>query len=130
MSFLPGPRQVARMRRLAAAHLGHRDRIAPDTIHTVQLLVSELVTNAVTHGDSATLKLILTCGPDAGIRIEVDDHSPGTPEPRNPGTPEPRSPGPDDENGRGLLLVTALAHTWGRTGTRTWCTVRTCETTI
>ncbi|WP_037802760.1 ATP-binding protein [Streptomyces sp. NRRL F-5135] len=40
-----------------------------------------------------------------GLRIEVHDASP-TP-------PEPRTPGADACDGRGLVLVAALAETWG-----------------
>ncbi|MFF0698551.1 ATP-binding protein [Streptomyces tendae] len=54
---------------------------------------------------------------DVHVVIEVDDGSPCT--------PVLRCPGPDDESGRGLLLVQALAEAWGVSpdGTTTWCTL-------
>ncbi|MER6111258.1 ATP-binding protein [Streptomyces hirsutus] len=42
--------------------------------------------------------------------------------------PAPAEPSKDDENGRGLLLVEALAHDWGSTlvrgGKRMWAELR------
>ncbi|MGY4998126.1 SpoIIE family protein phosphatase [Streptomyces sp. 900105245] len=71
-------------------------------ITKVELIVSELVTNAVHHGDGSTrLRLIqhqvLTC--------EVSDTHTGRPRPRPPHTLE--------ENGRGLYLVARLSRRWG-----------------
>lgn len=42
---------------------------------------------------------------DGGVRLAVGDHCP------NP--PIPREAAPTDEDGRGLLLVSLLAATWG-----------------
>ncbi|MEU1160902.1 ATP-binding protein [Streptomyces sp. NPDC090075] len=71
------------------------------------LLVSELATNAVIH----TLSVRILCGmglvADGCVRLEVHDHD-------YSGRGLPRcEPGPDDEGGRGLLLVEQLAHSWG-----------------
>lgn len=116
VSFPPDPRRVEHMRRLTAAHLKLIGRIAPDKIQTVQLLVSELVTNAIQHGDQRTdVDLSLTCASPSEVRIEVDDHTSGQ--------PQIQRPGPNDERGRGMLLVAAFAKDWGRADTRTWCTV-------
>ncbi|MBZ6253595.1 ATP-binding protein [Streptomyces olivaceus] len=104
----------ARCRRIVRAALSHWHR--SDLAETAELLTTELVTNAFRHGS----------GPDVGFRIslaeedlllEVNDGSPTV--------PVPRSPGPDDENGRGLFLVGALAESWGVSadGTTTWCTL-------
>ncbi|MFF4701129.1 ATP-binding protein [Streptomyces chattanoogensis] len=117
VSFPPDERRVEHMRRLAAAHLNRFGRIDPEVVHAVQLLVSEIVTNAIQHGKGADVDFYLTCDPSSEVRIEVDDHSPGA--------AEVQTPGPNDETGRGLLLVAAFASDWGRTGTRTWCTVPT-----
>jgi DNA-binding NarL/FixJ family response regulator len=70
----------------------------------VQLLVSELVTNAVVHAGSE-VEVAVRLLPDA-LRIEVIDRAPGTP--LRPGSPEE-----DAESGRGLLLVETLARAWG-----------------
>lgn len=72
----------------------------------VQLLVSELVTNAVVHaGTEAQVAVRLL--PDA-LRIEVVDHG----APTVPARPSmPRSE--DAESGRGLFLVDTIADAWG-----------------
>ncbi|MGH3328450.1 MAG: ATP-binding protein [Streptomycetales bacterium] len=79
-----------------------------------QLLVTELVTNAVVHaGTPARVRLSY----DGTLRLEVSDASP---EP-----PKPREPGPDDIGGRGLVLVSLLAQRWGWRaepgGKTVWC---------
>ena len=69
---------------------------------TMELIVSELVTNAIRHGGGPIrLRLIqhqvLTC--------EVSDSNTSHPRPRHPRT--------IDENGRGLFLVAQLSRRWG-----------------
>lgn len=68
-----------------------------------QLVVSELVTNAITHAASACqLRLSRSA---TTVRIEVADAGAGTPDPR-----------PDDpaaEHGRGMHIVAVLAVAWG-----------------
>ncbi|MCX4437624.1 MULTISPECIES: SpoIIE family protein phosphatase [Streptomyces] len=71
-------------------------------VATVQLIVSELVTNAIRYGGGPIcLRLIqhqvLTC--------EVSDS--------NTSHPRPRQPHTIDENGRGLFLVAQLSRRWG-----------------
>ncbi|MGW2936619.1 SpoIIE family protein phosphatase [Streptomyces sp. NPDC001156] len=71
-------------------------------VATVELIVSELVTNAIRHGKGPNrLRLIqhqvLTC--------EVFDG--------NTSQPHPRHPQILDENGRGLFLVAQLSRRWG-----------------
>jgi anti-sigma regulatory factor (Ser/Thr protein kinase) len=67
------------------------------------LLVSEIVANAVRYARSpAELRIYLT---DSEIIIEVSDDSTQLPQ---RGYPEP-----DDEAGRGLIIVDALATSWG-----------------
>lgn len=70
------------------------------------LVLTELLSNAVRHARVAgrQIETRFVARPD-GLRIEVHDASPDPPEPR---TPEPESCG-----GRGLILVDALADTWG-----------------
>ncbi len=70
------------------------------------LLVTELVTNAVVHAGTSVLLSIDTTGDDS-VRIEVTDRSPGT-------APILRAPTPDTSaGGRGLILLNALATSWG-----------------
>jgi anti-sigma regulatory factor (Ser/Thr protein kinase) len=67
------------------------------------LLVSELVTNACTHGaDPVTLRLEMN---SAKARVEVEDSIPEL--------PGVRSPTDRDPGGRGLLIVESLSHGWG-----------------
>ena len=74
-----------------------------DLVDDATLVVTELVTNAVVHGDSSfRLQLSRTSG---AFRIEVVDEGEGTPEPQ-----------PQDmeaEGGRGIMLVDAMASSWG-----------------
>lgn len=67
------------------------------------LVVTELVTNAVVHGDSS-FRLQLSRTPGA-FRIEVVDEGEGTPEPQPQDT--------EAEGGRGIMLVDAMASSWG-----------------
>lgn len=116
MSFDAHPRHVETARRVTADVLGEagvRDR---DAIGIVQLLVSEIVTNAIVHGHADSVSMRLSCDDRAEVLIEVDDHSSGS--------PEVREAGPEDEGGRGMRLVAHLARDWGRKGTCTWCTVQ------
>ncbi|WP_256725393.1 ATP-binding protein [Streptomyces sp. IMTB 2501] len=72
------------------------------------LVTSELVTNALVHtaGDRIACRLHDTAD---RIRIEIEDRQGG------PALPTARRPGPDDQHGRGLLLVDALSLDWGVT---------------
>ncbi|MFX4294952.1 ATP-binding SpoIIE family protein phosphatase [Streptomyces bohaiensis] len=75
-----------------------------DLLDSVELLVSEVVTNAVRYAERpVTLRLLRT---DA-LRCEVGDDVPQL--------PRLRQAGPADEGGRGLVLVQRLARRWGAT---------------
>jgi anti-sigma regulatory factor (Ser/Thr protein kinase) len=99
---------------------------------TAMLLVSELVTNSVTHSRSrrpgGTVTVAL-CAGRTSVLIQVRDDG-GTSEPRLAGTQARADPGTGNgaaghEHGYGLLLVDALAETWGSITTTdgrvTWC---------
>ena len=75
-----------------------------EVLDDVQLLVSELVTNAVIHAGS-DVEIAVRLLNDA-VRIEVVDTAPVT-------ALQPSSPEDEDESGRGLLLVETLASSWG-----------------
>ncbi|WP_169809402.1 ATP-binding protein [Actinomadura chibensis] len=84
----------------------------------VELMVSELVTNACEHSGRphGRVSLVAVCGPER-LRVEVTDAGGGT-------VPAPRRPDADDVRGRGLLIVAALSDGWGHladpdTGART-----------
>ena len=71
----------------------------------VLLVASELVTNAVRHGDGE-IEVRVDVGP-RGVRLEVLDEG-GVTVPEPPGVMPVNSPG-----GWGLHLVRALAQAWG-----------------
>ena len=85
----------------------NRDHIRADLIEDAQLLVSEIVTNAVRYG-RPDITLEVSVDPPA-IGIAVHDH--GADLPASP----PASPTPSQPSGRGLLIVDALASAWGVT---------------
>jgi chemotaxis response regulator CheB len=67
------------------------------------IVVSELVTNAITHADSpCQVRLSID---ETSVRVEVFDEGAGTPD------PQPASS--TSEHGRGLHLITALTAAWG-----------------
>ncbi|MGW5343679.1 ATP-binding protein [Streptomyces sp. NPDC004050] len=109
----PTPRGARLGRQLCAERL-HAWGIpyGTEAHEAVTLLVAELCTNAVRHGRvrgrDFHLRLAVSAQPTAAVRIEVTDT-------RGERTPEPAQhlPGPDRTEGRGLLLVAALADRWG-----------------
>ncbi|MFD7133478.1 PAS domain S-box protein [Streptomyces sp. NPDC059894] len=81
------------------------------------LLLSETLTNAVQHAEGPiTLRLHRTA---TALTVEVGD--------RSPHLPKPRPAAQDEESGRGLVLVGALADSWGvrptDEGKTTWFTL-------
>jgi anti-sigma regulatory factor (Ser/Thr protein kinase) len=103
---LPVAREAAAQARHALDDLG---RELPDgRIRDVQLLVSELVTNAVRHADLATGDVIELVVELADHKLRVEVHDPG-------GGFVPSSPSPDPArpSGWGLYLVAELADRWG-----------------
>ncbi|MER7703761.1 ATP-binding protein [Kitasatospora sp. NPDC097605] len=77
----------------------------PELADTAELLTSELVTNALQHtGQGAVFDAVLTG--DQRLRIEVQDGTARLPGRR-------RDPDAYATSGRGLLLVEALADSWG-----------------
>lgn len=76
-----------------------------DLIDTVQLLTSELATNAVLHARTAFA--VLVSRTDNEVRVDVLDGS--AVQPRS------RQPSPTAATGRGVNMVAALAEQWGTT---------------
>ncbi len=94
------PVVVARARQLAADQLASWG--LDETSFVTELVVSELVTNAIRYGQPPIrLRLIK----DAGLVCEVSDASSTSPHMRRART--------YDEGGRGLLLVAQLTQRWG-----------------
>jgi DNA-binding NarL/FixJ family response regulator len=85
-----------------------------DVLSTIELLVSEVVSNGVEHADS-DVDVRIAVGATT-IRVEVSD--------RSPVLPIVRSPCLDSPNGRGMRIVDNAASRWGvqarRTGKCVW----------
>lgn len=98
------PSAVPLARHKMQSYLGHVTESQRDR---VLLATSELVTNAVLHGQGpVTLRAWL----DGRLRVEVTESGGGDPEPR-------RLHRDDDESGRGLHIVEVVASRWGVTPT-------------
>jgi signal transduction histidine kinase len=83
---------------------------ASDYTDLVELVLSEILTNALRHGDGpATIRLAYD--PGRMIRVEVHDHGPGRPVFQHTTS--------EDESGRGLQLISGLVElnggVWGVT---------------
>ena len=113
----PSPTSVPRARRLAGGQLaywgyGEHREIA-------ELLVSELVTNALRYG-AGSIRLNLRAR-NGLLRVEVED--------AGATIPRVRRPDQGDEGGRGLRLVSMLSSGWGSartpTGKVVWFELRT-----
>ncbi|MGW1817305.1 ATP-binding protein [Streptomyces sp. NPDC002125] len=106
------------IRRIGRAQLRRWDLDALS--EPVELCLSELVTNAMRYGR----------GPVVGVRLHQDgshlliEVTDGSPDRAVLGVA-----GPDEERGRGLALVDAVADAWGVSddGTCTWCRLRVPE---
>lgn len=96
--------------------------VPPLFLDDALLLLSEVVTNAITHSDSAHtlggLVAVQITRIGATVRVEVADAGSATT------TPAVRAPTLDDDGGRGLWLVDLLAEEWGfhrdETGGSVW----------
>ena len=97
------PRSAAQARRLITATGGSWPSPLADT---ARLLVSELVGNAIRHGHGEiSLRVQLTS--QGALRVEVSDGNPTGPHVVDP------PPAADQDSGRGMLIVRALADSWG-----------------
>lgn len=99
------PGSPAQARRLTRARLTGWS-VCEDTCDTAALVVSELVTNAIVHTAGRRVVCELHDGADL-VRIAVRDEGCA------PGEPHPSPRRPEEEHGRGLLLVESLCHAWG-----------------
>jgi anti-sigma regulatory factor (Ser/Thr protein kinase) len=95
-----------------------------DALHDVTVVATELVGNAIRHGnanpdDPSAWTVAWSIGPDE-ILISVEDP--------NDAVPVVRHAAPDAPSGRGLAIVSALSSEWGvdpmETGKRVWAKVR------
>jgi anti-sigma regulatory factor (Ser/Thr protein kinase) len=94
------------------------ERCERAAIDTATLLVTELVTNAVIHGNGAGASLTLDEVTSGVIHVAVCDRSEDLPQ-RHPDVPAVEQIG-----GRGLFLIESFATAWGweplRVGKRVW----------
>ncbi|MBL3667501.1 ATP-binding protein [Streptomyces sp. M2CJ-2] len=89
--------------RKALANRGVTDQLAD----SVTLLANELVTNAVTHCRTSCAQVEVKLSlHEAQLMLEVSD-------PDRDRLPRLHDSAPDEEGGRGLVLVAALADEWG-----------------
>ncbi len=103
----PAPQSVGRARKFLVRHLDAWE--LPQLADSAELILSELVTNALAHAHPPYGNLIATRLQrlDHGVRIEVHDANGSKPELR-------RDPDPDAVSGRGLALVDTLTEGhWG-----------------
>ncbi len=110
MSFeLAGGPYAVTASRLALA--GLEDRLDPNVLFDIRLLVSELVTNCVKHGrvgPEESIMLNVAIG-DANVRVSVVDKGPGFEAPQQPVSEAAAEAG----SGWGLFLVDQLSESWG-----------------
>ncbi|MGW4870793.1 SpoIIE family protein phosphatase [Streptomyces chartreusis] len=106
-----GPEEVGRARAVVREQL--HDWGLAHLADTAELLVSELVTNAVRHSHGRPVELRLVRGDTLLCEVDDDDHD----------LPTLLSAGPLDDAGRGLRVVSMLAREWGTSRTSAGKTV-------
>jgi anti-sigma regulatory factor (Ser/Thr protein kinase) len=108
---------VTSARRFVAEALAHVPR---PLLEAVELMVSELASNCVTHARAEFEVCIVRSA--GALRVEVTDSGGGVPIMKHPDV--------NDLRGRGLVIVKELADEWGvvpragRTGKMVWFAVR------
>jgi anti-sigma regulatory factor (Ser/Thr protein kinase) len=85
---------------------GLNDRIAPDVVPDVKLLVSELITNSVKYGGNGEVTLKVESEDPRKLRVEVIDQGIGF-------VPVARNRPATEVGGWGLHLVQTLSDRWG-----------------
>ncbi len=84
----------------------HGVDLAGDVVADAELLVSELVTNALRHGEPEIRLWLCTHPPSLGVAVEDAGDSSRV---------APQEPEADQCSGRGLKIVDAIATSWGVT---------------
>ncbi|WP_279617226.1 ATP-binding protein [Streptomyces albus] len=93
----------AARRRIVTVLHSWRVPLSEETLRDVELMSSEVITNAVVHTEATCAVAVRWTG--RRVRVEVTDASPGQ--------PVVSSSGSDEEHGRGLVLVESLSAAWG-----------------
>jgi anti-sigma regulatory factor (Ser/Thr protein kinase) len=117
LPFEAAPAEIPLLRRVASGLLGEWGLRA--SADEVELLVTELATNVIKHvGEGSSAVLIMEWTRDR-LRVEVHD--------RSWTLPQVRDVGCEEECGRGLHLLAAVAAEWGAAltavGKVVWCEV-------
>ncbi|MEB8342818.1 ATP-binding SpoIIE family protein phosphatase [Streptomyces endophyticus] len=110
-TFAPEPAEVPRARGLVREQLERWG--LPGICDSAELIVSELVTNAVCHASGGPVRLSLVRSGTLLCEVEDTEHA----------LPTLLSAGPGDEFGRGLRVVARLSRAWGTSRTATGKTV-------
>jgi anti-sigma regulatory factor (Ser/Thr protein kinase) len=109
------PTAVGEARRWVASVAG--DLLGPEQAENLRLIISEIVTNALRHGDSSERIDLAVTPKQQFLCVQVTDDGPGL-------APRPRALETDDHGGFGLFFVEQLTRRWGVTRenrrTRVW----------
>ncbi|MFI1379864.1 ATP-binding protein [Embleya sp. NPDC020886] len=102
LSVVPRVRRRVMDRVLAQGFL-----VEPETVYTVGLVVTELITNAVVHAGASTpsIRITLETGDGGRLRLGVRDN--------RTAFPRQVAPSADATCGRGTAIVSALLHELG-----------------
>jgi serine/threonine-protein kinase RsbW len=124
LELVPGLRAPHAARSFASEILTAWDVQAQD-VEAVQLVVSELVTNALRHAPESPAITLQLLARDGSVHVRVSDHGGGAPERRSQS-----DPGTGIESGRGVWIVDAFTDHWGTEadghgGKTVWCDVHT-----
>ncbi|MFF4863496.1 ATP-binding protein [Streptomyces sp. NPDC001231] len=103
---LPGEPEMAGRARDFVRTAARDWELGEETADTAALVLSELVTNAVEHAKDGKIRIWVRAREDHLV-VEVADHHPCK-------RLRARSPGPEEDHGRGLLIVQAVCLAWGR----------------
>jgi anti-sigma regulatory factor (Ser/Thr protein kinase) len=121
LPFEAVPAEVRLLRRAVAGQLAQWG--VAQVVEEAELVVTELATNVIKHvGEGASATLILEWDRER-LRVEMHDKSSSV--------PAPVMAGCEDECGRGLHLLAALAADWGAAltavGKSVWCEIAISE---
>lgn len=125
--WLPRRRRSAGAARLLLRAFLSRHEGGERYVEVAELLLSELVTNAIEHAHVPPDRLIMVHFALADARLRIEVHDPGDHHLDTGAAVDP--PAPDEESGRGLWLVRQLSDEWGcqaRTsgiGKAVWCII-------